>query len=89
MRRRNETAVPLQLVYGGGNTGAWADIVDTYIAEIDLPAVGTMRITAADQFDNGIVSSSASNDPLTPRAVSRHEDRHSDGFLPPTRHQLA
>jgi hypothetical protein len=48
-----------------------------------------MRITAADQFDHGIVSSSASNDPLTPRAVSRHEDRHSDGFLPPTRHQLA
>jgi hypothetical protein len=33
------------LVYGAGNTGAWADID---IAEMDLPAVGTMRITAAD-----------------------------------------
>jgi hypothetical protein len=33
------------LVYDAGNTGAWAD---TDIAEIDLLAVGTMRITAAD-----------------------------------------
>jgi hypothetical protein len=38
------------LVYGSGNAGAWADIADTDIAEIDLPAVGTMRITAAGQF---------------------------------------
>jgi hypothetical protein len=29
------------------------------------------------------------NDPLPPGGGSRHEDRHSDGFLPPTRHQLA
>jgi hypothetical protein len=34
------------------------------------------------------VRSSASNDPLTPKAGSRHEDRHSGGFLPPIRHQL-
>ena len=26
---------------------------------------------------------------LTSRAGNRQEDRHSDGFLPPTRHQLA
>ena len=29
-----------------------------------------------------------SNDSLTPRAGSRHEERHNDGFLPSTRHQL-
>jgi hypothetical protein len=54
MGRRNETALPLPLVDGSGNTGAWADIADTDISEIDLPAVGTMRITAAGQFDHGV-----------------------------------
>ena len=57
-----------------------------------LPAprqiVPNKNIRSSVRISASRVRSSASNDPLIPRAASRHEDRHSGGFLPPIRHQL-
>ena len=69
--------------------------VEKSVPIADLRAVYARHCAPADRPNKNTrsvvrqnIGGSASNDPLTPRAGSRHEDRHSGGFLPPIRHQL-